>query len=169
MGNLFADSMEDFKTQLEEGRISIAYQGITGFFRELRSHFEKSCPDYEIPGNIYYGFLDMTYFSILPPFLKDRGLKIAVVFVYDAFRFEVWLSGRNRGVQQAVSQSIQHSGWQTYHLTPEPRKADSVLDHVLVEDPDFSDLDDLTAKIESGTLEFIQAVVDFFADHPDQA
>lgn len=165
MNNSFAESMAGFKTQLKEGVISNAYQGLTAYFRDLRSHFEKSYPEYEVPGNIYYGFLDMTYFSVLPPSLKDRGLKIAVVFVYDTFRFEVWLSGRNRGVQQAVSQSIQRAGWQSYHLTPQPGKADSVLDHVLIEDPDFSDLDSLTARIESGTLEFIQAVDGFFSNH----
>lgn len=40
MSNLLADSMENLKARLEEGRIIIAYQGLTGYFRDLRAHFE---------------------------------------------------------------------------------------------------------------------------------
>jgi hypothetical protein len=166
MADSLSGSMEYFKAQLEDGRIIEAYQGLTAFFRELRSHFETAYPQYEVPGNIYYGYLDMTYFSILTPTLRSRLLKAVVVLVYDPFRFEVWLSGRNRRVQEEISRSIQLAGWQAYSLTPDPGKADSVLSRVLSEDPDFSDLEALTAKIEKGTLEFIQAVEGYFASNP---
>jgi hypothetical protein len=161
--------MTVFKTQLEEGCIIEAYHGLLDYIRDLRSHFEHTFPEYELPGNIYYGYLDMTYFSILTPILKSRQLKVAVVLVYRPFRFEVWLSGRNRKVQEAASQAIRQTGWRTYHLTPDPVKADSVLDHVLVEDPDFSDLEGLTTHIEEGTVEFIQAVEGFFSNLPEQS
>ncbi|MFN2282094.1 MAG: DUF7000 family protein [Anaerolineales bacterium] len=163
MADPLARSMAYFKAQLEDGRIIEAYQGLTAFFRDLRSHFEINCPQYEVPGSIYFGYLDMTYFSILTPTLKNRLLKVAVVLVYQPFRFEVWLSGRNRKVQEEVSRTIQQAGWQVYPLTPDPGKADSVLSQVLIEDPEFSDLKDLTARIEKGTLEFIQAVEAFFS------
>jgi hypothetical protein len=32
--------------------------------------------------------MDMTYFAIFPPCLKSHDLKVAIVFNYDAFRFE---------------------------------------------------------------------------------
>jgi hypothetical protein len=35
------------------------------------------------------------------------------------------------------------------------------MEHILVDDPDFSDLDALTRKIEQGTLKFIQDVESF--------
>ncbi len=35
------------------------------------------------------------------------------------------------------------------------------MDHILVNDPDFSDLDALTGEIEKGTLEFIREVEEF--------
>lgn len=166
MADSLAGSMEYFKALLEDGRIIDAYQGLTAYFRHLRSHFESTFPHYEVPGSIYYGYLDMTYFSILTPALKDRLLKVAVVLVYQPFRVEVWLSGRNRKVQEEISCSIRQAGWQAYPLTPDPGKADSVLSQVLIEDPDFSDLEDLTARIEKGTQEFIQAVEAFFAGLP---
>jgi hypothetical protein len=36
-----------------------------------------------------------------------------------------------------------------------------VLEHILVAEPDFDDLEELTARIEKGTLEFIRDVEDF--------
>jgi hypothetical protein len=163
MTNSFVNSMAEFRAQLQKGIIIDAYQGLLVYIRDLRSHFENHCAGYEIPNNIYYGYLDMTYFSILPPVLKSRQLKVAVVFVYESFRFEVWLSGRNRKVQETAARSIRQAGWQAYHLTPEPGKADSVLNHVLVEDPDFSDLDKLTDRIKQGTLQFIEDLEGFFS------
>ena len=157
--------MKEFKKQLESGDIIKAYQGLMVYFRELRTHFKDKYTAYSIPGNIYYGYMDMTYFAILPESLKQRKLKIAIVFVYDAFRFEVWLSGMNRKVQVQYNKLIEETGWDKYHLTPNPGSEDSILDQVLVEDPDFSDLDLLTEKIDSGTLKFINDVEDFFSEY----
>ena len=30
-------------------------------------------PDYFISGSIYYGYMDMTYFSLFPEKLKEKG------------------------------------------------------------------------------------------------
>jgi hypothetical protein len=155
------ESMQAYKEQLQEGRIIQAYQGLMAYFNGLRSHFEKKYPDFSVPGNIYYGYMDMTYFAIIPEFLADRQLKIAVVFPHPAFRFEVWLAARNKKVQGRVWERIQASGWDRYPLTPQGPGVDAILERVLVEDPDFNDLPGLTAAIEKGVLEFIQDLEEF--------
>jgi len=105
----------------------------------------------------------MTYFSLFPESLKRRNLKIAIVFIHDSFRFEVWLSGSNRAVQEKYWELLKESDWNKYHLASDPRTVDYVIDHILVGNPDFSDLDTLTAQIESGILEFIEDVEGFFS------
>ena len=105
----------------------------------------------------------MTYFSFLPESLKLRKLKVAIVFIHDTFRFEVWLSGSNRNVQTKYWQSLKESNWKKYHLASNPRAVDYVLDHILVNNPDFSDLDALTRQIERGSLEFIRDVEGFLS------
>jgi hypothetical protein len=95
----FSKSMDEFRRQLERGIIQAAYQGLMEYFRKLNAHFKNKYPEYSVGGSIYYGYMDMTYFSLFPDEIKRRKLKIAVVFVYDEFRFEVWLSGANRDVQ----------------------------------------------------------------------
>jgi hypothetical protein len=163
MEKSFHQYMNEFKEQLEKGDIQAAYQGLMEYFRKLRSHFKNKYPEYAVSGSMYYGYMDMTYFSLFPEPLKRRKLKIAIVFLYDTFRFEVWLSGSNRDVQAKYWELLKASGWNKYHYASNPKKVDYVIDHILVRDPDFRDLDALTSQIERGTLEFIKDVEGFLA------
>ena len=56
---------------------------------------------------------------------------------------------------------FKESGWDGYKVAAQGKWADSVLEHVLVEDPDFSDLEALTKQIDQGTLEFIRDIENF--------
>jgi hypothetical protein len=157
------ESMDEYRKQLEKGAIQEAYKGLMEYMLGLKTYFKTKYPDYFISGSLYYGYMDMTYFSFIPGSLKDRNLKIAVVFIHEAFRFEAWLAGYNKQVQTQYWKLFKESGWDRYHLVPTPQGADSILEHVLVENPDFNDLDALTSQIERGTLQFIQDVEGFLS------
>jgi len=159
----FPESIDEYRKQLERGHIQDAYQGLMGYFRALRAHFKNEYPDYSVPGSIYYGYMDMTYFSIVPEFLRRRKLKIAIVFVHDKFRFEVWLSGSNRNVQAETWKLLKEGGWHKHDLSSNPRTEDYVTGHILDTNPDFRDLDALTGQIERGTLGFIRDVERFLS------
>ncbi len=154
----FAENMSEYKRQLERGAIQKAYRGLMEYMMNLRTYFEKKYPDYFVSGSLYYGYMDMTYFSFFPESLKDRKLKIAVVFVHEAFRFEVWLAGYNKQVQTKYWKLFKASSWAKYRIVPTTQGADSILEHVLIDAPDFGDLDALTKRIEKGTLRFIKDV-----------
>ncbi len=160
------ESMQEYKRQLKEGQIQQAYRGLMDYIAELRTQIQKHFPEDEVSGSIYFGYMDMTYFAVIPTSLKQRKLKIAIVFLHEAFRFEVWLSGYNRQVQAKYWQLIRDSGWNKYHLVADPLKADSIIEHVLVQDPDFSDLAALTEQIAAGTKEFIINIQGFFLENP---
>jgi len=156
--------MSEYKNQLKKGAIQKAYQGLMEYMMSLKNHFKNKYPDYSVSGSIYYGYMDMTYFSIWPKSLKDRDLKIAIVFHYDAFRFEVWLSGKNRQVLAKYWKVFKEGDWDKYEIVAMPEKgADSIVEHTLVDNPDFSDLEALTKQIDQGTLKFIQDVESFLA------
>ena len=157
------ENMAEFRKQLKKGAIQKAYQGLMEYMLSLKNHFSDQYPDYSTPGSLYNGYMDMTYFSILPKSLKDRDLKIAIVFLYDAFRFEVWLSGRNKQVLAKYWEIIHRSKWDKYKVVEPAKGVDSILEHILVDDPDFGDSDVLTKQIEQGTLEFIQDIERFLA------
>lgn len=154
----FANSMIEYHNQLQKGAIQKAYRGLMDYMQALKAHFAKAYPQYALPGSLYFGYMDMTYFAIIPPSLKPRGLKIALVFAHEPFRFEVWLSGVNRDIQVHTWQALKDSGWNAYPLVADPRKTDAVVEHVIVENPDFSDLPGLTTLIEHETLAFIKDI-----------
>jgi len=161
----FHQSMNEYKKQLEMGAIQEAYKGLMEYVMGLRTHFAKKYPDHFVSGSIYYGYMDMTYFSFIPKSLKDIKLKPAIVFNHDAFRFEVWLAASNKEVQSKYWKLIKESGWEKYQIVPTIKGFDSIIEGVLVDDPDFSDLDALTEEIERGTLKFIKDVEGFLAKY----
>lgn len=161
------EHMQEYHRLLEIGNIQQAYRGLMDYFSQLKAHFQKRFPEAEVSGSIYYGYMDMTYFAIFPALLKQRKLKVAIVFLHEEFRFEVWLSGYNRQVQAMYWQRIRASGWNKYRLVADPVRSDAILEHLLVQDPDFSDLAALTDLIEKGTKEFIGDIEKFLLDNSD--
>jgi hypothetical protein len=161
----FHEYMNEYYKQLKKGDIKEAYKGLMGYFRDLRLHFKNKYPDYFVSSSIYYGYMDMTYFSFSPNSLKHRKLKTAIVFVHDTFRFEVWLAGNNKNVQTKYWKLLKESDWNKYHIVPTTKGVDYIIDHILIDNPDFSDLDTLTKQIESGTLKFIKDVEGFLSKH----
>jgi hypothetical protein len=157
--------MNEYRTQLEKGAIQAAYKGLMKYFQDLRLYFKKKYPDYFVSGSIYYGYMDMTYFAFFPESLKRRRLKIAIVFIHDAFRFEVWLTGYNKQVQTKYWSLFTDSDWDKYRIPSTTKGVDSILEYTVVDKPDFSDLDSLTQQIEKGTLTFITDVEHFLSNH----
>jgi hypothetical protein len=164
----FSESMDEYKKQLEKGAIQQAYKGLMEYILNLRTHFKSKYHDYFVSGNLYSGTMDMTYFSFIPPSLKERNLKIAVVFNHCAFRFEVWLAGYNKQIQGEYWKLFKDSAWTGYPVVPTTKGVDAIIEHTLVARPDFSDLDALTVQIERETLVFIREIESFLSkeDNP---
>lgn len=57
---------------------------------------------------------------------------------------------------------LQERGASQYRLVSKTDNPDAIIEQILVNDPDFSDLDALTEKIEVETLKFIEAMEGFF-------
>ena len=155
------ENMKEYKKQLEKGAIQKAYLGLMEYMTRLKTHFKREYPDYSVSGSLYFGYMDMTYFSIFPKSLKERDLKIAIVFLHQEFRFEVWLSGKNKQVLTKYWEIFIESGWDKYKIVAPVKGVDSIVEHILVDFPDFGDLDALTRQIDQGTLKFIQGVENF--------
>lgn len=160
----FHEYINEYKKQLEVGSINKAYKGLMEYIMALRAHFKTKFPDYFVSGSLYYGYMDMTYFPIVPIKLKQRDLKIAIVLLHASCSFEVWLAGKNKQVQQKYWQLFKENGWKKYPIVSTTQGADSIIEHVLVGNPDFSDLAALTAQIEQETVKFIRDIESFLSD-----
>ena len=155
--------VNEYRIQLEKGMINKAYQGLMEYILDLRTHFKNKYPDYFVSGSVYFGYMDMTYFSFYPESFGQRKLKVAIVFIHESIRFEAWLAGYNKQVQSQYWKMFKESGWNKYHLAPTLKGSDSILEHVLAQNPDFSNLGHLTLEIENETMKFIRDVEDFLA------
>jgi hypothetical protein len=163
--NSFHESLQEYRAQLKKGAIQEAYRGLMEFLMALRTHFNNKYPDYFVSGSIYYGHMDMTYFSFFPKPFQERKLKIAIVFLHETFRFEAWLAGVNKQVQAKYWKLFKECDWHKYRLVSTPKGADSILESPLTNDPDFRDLAALTEQIEKRTLIFIKDVESFLSRH----
>ena len=144
----FNQYMNEYRKQIKKGDIKKAYRGLMEYILGLRLHLKRHYPDYFVSGSIYYGYMDMTYFSFTPEALKRRRLKIAIVFIHDTCRFEVWLSGYNKQVQTKYWKLVKDNDWNEYRIPSTTKDVDSIVEKTLVKNPDFSDLDALTKNIE---------------------
>ena len=122
----FAEYMDEYKRQMEKGVVSKAYKGLMEFIMDMRMQFKNKYPEYYVSGNIYFGYMDMTYFSFFPESLKARQLKIAVVFIHDTCRFEVWLAGANKQVQTKYWKLFKRKGMEpiSHRADDEKRRFD---------------------------------------------
>ncbi len=160
-------SIQEYRKQLARGAIQVAYRDLMDYIMSLRTYFQNQYPTYAVPGSIYYGYMDMTYFAIVPPSLKERKLKIAIVFLHEACRFEVWLAGTNKQVQVKYWNLFKESNWDKYKVVAPAKGVDSIIVHVLADNPDFGDLETLTRQIETVTLQFIQDVEGFLLNQEE--
>ncbi len=158
------EDMNDLREQLRAGSIQKAYRALLDYMMDLRTHFKNRYPSYSISG-LYQGYMDMTYFAIVPPSLEHRELKVAIVFNYTAFRFEAWLAGTNRQVQREYWELFRDSRWTEYRVATPAKGVDSIIECDLAEALNFGDLDSLTASIEEKAAKFIEDVERFLSGH----
>lgn len=154
--------MQVFRQQLRQEALQRAYRALIAYMQGLRARFARQHGDSAVSA-LYQGYLDMTYFAFFPPALKARDLKIAIVFNYDAFRFEAWLAARNRKVQRQYWELFKDSHWDGYRIVAPAEGVDSIVECDLAADFDFDDLEALTASIEQAAAAFLADLEDFLA------
>jgi hypothetical protein len=157
--------MIEYRKQLKKGLIQKAYRGLMEYLGSLRTFFKNQYPDYTVSSSIYFGYMDMTYFAFTPPSLRDRRLKIAIVFLHQEFRFEVWLGGYNKTIQKEYWDLVREKSWDKYRIPSSIEGIDSIVEHLLIDNPIFQDLDALTTEIEIGTMKFIKDVEEFLSQN----
>ena len=150
--------VHEYTNQLSKGQIQKAYKGIMLFMSALSTYLAGRHPDYTA-GNLYFGYMDMTYFAFTPSLLREKKLKIAIVYLHEQSRFEAWLGGSNRKVQSDYIELLQSRDIGKYKLSQVTPGVDSIIESILVEQPDFDHPEDLRRQIEERTLAFVSDIV----------
>ncbi len=156
--NSLNDCIKEYTDQLKNGHIQKAYRGIMTFMSELKSYLENKYPQY-ISSALYFGYMDMTYFAFTPQELKDMKLKIAVVYLHEENRFELWLAANNRGIQADYIKLLGGKNIGSYTLSQVSPGIDSIIEYIIVKEPDFDNFDILKKQIEENTIKFACEII----------
>ncbi len=152
-----------YNIQLSKGQIQKAYKGIMTFMSCLSTYLGSRYPDYTASA-LYFGYMDMTYFAFTPSNLKSKKLKIAVVYLHEEGRFEVWLGGSNRKIQAEYINLMRRKSIGKYKLSQLLPGVDSIIELILVEKPDFDHPEELRKQIERMTMEFAEDIISILSE-----
>jgi len=150
--------MNEINTKNEIKSNSLQPQGLVRFIKSFRSHLIKRYLNDYLIGSIYYGE-NITYFSFSPKDLKSQKLKIAIVFNHQKIRFEIWLAGQNKQIQKEYWEIFKGSDWKKYHIPSSIDNGFSIVDSILIENPNFDNSVFLTEQIETKTIEFVKEIM----------
>ena len=151
--NFDSTLLETYRTLLQTTDLQKAYQEFIRLFRFLRNELERQMPDFRFQNSITENAMDYAYFSFTYPGLKEKVLKLVVVFDHKNFRLEVWLSGVNRTAQCRWAEH-----WSAcpppMELTQEPNRTDFVVR--LPVEKDLSDGEKTVAAVKEAAVQLLQ-------------
>lgn len=155
------DYIKNYKVELDKGDIQIAYEQLLKYVMTLKVCFQKMQPDDFTFGNVYLGFMDYTYFYFFNDFLRSKKLRFGIVLNHSEMQFELWLLGQNAEVQNRYWELLKTTKWNAGQ-TAKPKYA--ILEAVLIENPDFNDLDALSDKIGAAAQSTIREIISYLQD-----
>ena len=139
------DFISAYKELLKNGDLQIAYAALVKYVQKLKTTFSKDLGDSYSFGNVFQGYMDYTYFYLSNDYLKNKKLKLGLIFNHHDMRFEVWLLGQTKDVQEKYWNLLKNTKWSTSSEMPQY----SIFEVPLVENPDFNDLDSLAENIKN--------------------
>ena len=159
MGELDKD-IKELKKRLDEGMIQRAYRGIISYMSRLRTASAARYGERSV-SVLYQGYLDMTYFALIPDCLKRHGLKLAIVFNYRTFQFEIWLAARNRELQRRYWKLLTNAEYKKHTVIAPAAGVDAIVVAVLAADYPLDDEDSLTRQITERAKTFEHDIEEF--------
>lgn len=151
------DYVNEYKKQLEKGDIQQGYEGLVKYVMSLKTSLSKNLSDSYSFGNVFQGYMDYTYFYYSNEFLKKRKLKMGLVLNHRNMQFEIWLLGQTALIQDKYWEYFKKTKWNKDRDT---KPTYSILETVLIENPDFNDLKFLSQQVEDKLLVISKEVIE---------
>lgn len=136
----------------------LSYHEMIKYMKELRAFFGKEYDTYFKLGKVYQENPDFSYFSLTTEELKKQKLKFVIILNHKLINFSICLSGQNKSIRKKYWEMFKNSDWDKYHLAESITNSLSIIDHTIVEQPDFDNRILLTKQIETESLKFINVL-----------
>ncbi len=157
MNKNLSEYISTYKKLLDKGDIQIAYDQLLKYVMALKVHCQKANPNYTF-GTVFLGFMDYTYFYFFNDFLRSKKLRFGLVLNHSKMQFELWLMGQNTDVQTKYWDLLKNSKWNKDEVT-KPQYAE--LKAIIINNPNFDDLETLTKEIEEKTFSMVEEILDY--------
>lgn len=158
MSQDFQENIKTYRELVYKGSpVVTTYFNLIHFVRKLRADFPKMTKKYKI-GNVSEGYMDYTYFPFFNDSLREKKLRFGIVLNHFDMRFELWLMAQNEEEKVKYWEQLKQTPWNE-EKQDIPRY--SVLDTVLVENLDFTDLDALSQQVIETTLQEVDKVMPY--------
>lgn len=145
-----------YKEQVNKGDIPKTYTALVKYVIRLRTVLSGNLSENYSFGSIFQGYMDYTYFYYSNDFLKNRKLKMGLVFNHSTTQFEVWMLGQTISIQRKYWEYFKTTKWNK-NRTTKPQYA--VLETVLFDNPDFNDVDKLSKQIEDKLVRVTEEII----------
>lgn len=155
--NSLSKDIKIFQKHLKSGELQRAYKATLCYLQNLRNHLKSKHPKYTI-SSLNQGNLDVSYFSIITPLLKQYDLKIAIIFNYNSFSFEAWLVGRNKKVTEAYYETFNKRRWPKYKKSEKRQGFYSIMSCELTGEVDLENTIKITGQINKTLNKFIKDI-----------
>ena len=151
------DIVAVYQEELRKGDILIAYNELVKFVMNTRTELVKKLEHQYSFAKILHGYLDYTYFYYSNDFLKSKKLKFGLVLNHLEMRFEVWLLGNTIPIQTEYWHLLKATKW-NIDKTEMPQY--SILEAVIINNPDFNNLELLSQTIHKNLVQTTDEVID---------
>jgi hypothetical protein len=131
--------------------------GLVKYATKLNTTLSKNLSENYSFGSLFQGYMDYTYFYYSNDFLKKRKLKMGLILNHSKMQFEVWLLGQTIPIQEKYWQYFKTTKWNK-NRTTKPQY--SILEAVLIENPNFNDLDMLSQQIEDNLVLMTNEIIE---------
>lgn len=146
--------MDHFKKALGTGELQKAYRHLMDVFSSLQTALRENKEAQVQTGTLYHGYLDMTYLPVTTRVLRKKGMKVAVVFDYPKFQFQLWLSAGNRKKREKAILLLEQTKVLKDSIRIAKENPDAILEQVIHEPIDFEDTQGLVRSLVAETIRF---------------
>lgn len=146
-----------YKQQLEKGDIKEAYVRLVKYVTRLETTLSNNLSESYSFGGLFQGYMDYTYFYYSNDFLKSKKLKMGLILNHSKMQFEIWLLGQTIPVQEKYWQYFKTTKWNKGRTT---KPQYSILEIVLIDKPDFNNLEELSVQIENRLIRVSEDIIE---------
>lgn len=142
-----------YTASLSDGDPQRAYRAILSYMSSLQTELSGRFPACA-GGALYPGYLDMTYFALTPPELREKKLKLALVYLHAEARFELWLAANNRALQAETVKKLSALPLGKYRVTSPAPGVDAIIETIALAEPDFDQPERMTLLLADAFASF---------------